>query len=76
MTLGDKNLSGDALNSDTDAFKNNGPWKAAQSVEDSQDFQIKKAIKNQVAVLKSILESEGAKLSTDSLVSTLTLENQ
>lgn len=78
MTLGDKNLSANkrievSTNSDGTV---NTDYAEASNMEDSQDFQAKKMVINQVNMIKNILESEGARVSTDSLISTLTLENQ
>ena len=78
MTLGDKNLSANRVietgrNEDGSV---NTTYQEASNVEDSQDFQAKKMVYNTVNMVKNILESEGARVSTDSLISTLTLENQ
>lgn len=78
MTLGDKNLSANKVietgrNEDGSI---NTTYQEASNVEDSQDFQAKKMVYNTVNMVKNILESEGARISTDSLISTLTLENQ
>ena len=78
MNLGNKNLSANELvhqhrNEDGTVDTVNAE---AKNVEDSQDYQIKQMVKNQVNMIKSLLESEGARVSTDSLISLLTLENQ
>ena len=78
MTLGDKNLSANKrieVNTNDDGTVNTN-YAEASNMEDSQDFEAKKMVINQVNMIKNILESEGARVSTDSLISTLTLENQ
>lgn len=78
MTLGDKNLSAEDVvyehrGDDGKVVTINGE---ARKAEDSQDYQIKQMVRNQVGMIKNLLESEGARVSTESLISTLTLENQ
>ena len=78
MTLGDKNLSANRVietgrNEDGSV---NTTYQEASNIEDSQDFQAKRMVYNTVNMVKNILESEGARVSTDSLISTLTAENK
>jgi hypothetical protein len=64
MTFGDKNLSAKNIITST----NDGIVWAQASENDNQDLAIKKILHNEVDFIRNILESEGAKISTNSLL--------
>lgn len=72
IRLGNKNLSS------TKTIKNDedGVIWAEGDENDNQDYAIKKALTNQVKFIRNVLEAEGAKISTESLLNKLTLEDQ
>lgn len=72
MTLGNKNLSA----VDMISTGENGIIWAEAKKDDNQDLLIKKLLRNQVNYIKNVLEAEGAKISTESLLNKLTLEDQ
>lgn len=72
MNLGNKNLSAKNI---IDTI-NDKPIFAEGTKNDNQDAAIKNLVKNEVAFIKNVLESEGAKISTESLLNKLTLEDQ
>lgn len=72
MNLGNKNLSAKNI---IDTI-NDKPIFAEGTKSDNQDAAIKNLVKNEVAFIKNVLESEGAKISTESLLNKLTLEDQ
>ena len=72
MNLGNKNLSAKNI---IDTI-NDKPIFAEGTKSDNQDSAIKNLVKNEVAFIKNVLESEGAKISTESLLNKLTLEDQ
>lgn len=64
LDLGSKDLSMNIVeNSDGTTS-----YKPAENYEDSQDYAIKQSLIKQVKMIEDILDSEGAKLSTDSLL--------
>lgn len=72
VRLGNKDLSA------TKTIKNDEEgviWAEAEE-NDNQDIAIKKALTNQVKFIRNVLEAEGAKISTNSLLNKLTLEDQ
>lgn len=72
MDLGNKHLSA------KDIIERDGEkviWGEAKE-GDNQDLAVKQLLKNEVNFIKNVLESEGAKISTDSLLNRLTLEDQ
>lgn len=72
ITLGSKHLSAKDI-----IDKNNDQIVWAQGTEtDNQDLEIKNVLKEQVVMLRDILNSEGARISTNSLINKLTLEDQ
>jgi hypothetical protein len=71
MNLGNKNLSAKNI---IDTI-NDKPIFAEGTKSDNQDAAIKNLVKNEVAFIKNVLESEGAKISTESLLNKLTLED-
>lgn len=72
MTLGNKNLSAKDI---IDASEENVVWGEAKQ-GDNQDLTAKQIIRNEVKFIKNILESEGAKISTESLLNKLTESDQ
>lgn len=72
ITLGNKNLSA----SEVITSNENGIVWAEAKKGDNQDLAIKTVLKNEVKFIKNILEAEGAKLSKESLLNKLTLEDQ
>lgn len=69
-TIADKNLSFTKFTKDDSG---NIIYDAAQNKEDSWDFNIKKAIKNQINLIDNILSAEGANISDDSFLTKQTL---
>jgi hypothetical protein len=51
-------------------------YEEAKDERDSQDYALKKLVVSQVNLIKHILETEGAKVSQSSLISTLSLNDQ
>lgn len=72
MSLGNKNLSANKIISKT----SEGTVYEQGTEEDNQDLEIKNFIKSQVKLAKDILKSEGAKISTESLLNKLTMEDR
>lgn len=73
MNLGNKHLSAQKIIEKTE----NGEIIYAEGdKKDNQDKEIKTLVTKQVKLLKDILESEGAKISTNSLLNKLTLDDQ
>ena len=72
QTFGNEHLSSKIIGYD----EARNPIYAEGTKEDNQDKEIKSVIKNKIASVKAILESEGAKISTQSLLNKLTLEQQ
>ena len=72
MNLGNKNLSAQKIIDTID----DKPIYAEGTKYDNQDLAIKNLVKNEVGFIKNVLESEGAKISTESLLNKLTLEDQ
>lgn len=72
MTLGDKNKSATKTIYDSEQ----GVIFAEGTKEDNQDLAAKQAIRNQVKFIDNILTTNGAKISTDSLLSKLAMEDQ
>lgn len=72
MSLGNKNLSANKIISKT----SEGTIYEQGTEEDNQDLEIKNFIKSQVKLAKDILKSEGAKISTESLLNKLTMEDR
>lgn len=72
MTLGDKNKSATKTIYDSDQ----GVIFAEGTKDDNQDLAAKQAIHNQVKFIDNILTTNGAKISTDSLLSKLSMEDQ
>lgn len=72
MTLGDKNKSATKIIKSDE----NGYVFAEGTEEDNQDLMAKQSIRNVVNFIQNTLSASGAKLSTDSLIGKLTLENQ
>lgn len=74
MTIGNKHLSA------TKIIDSNEDGSAVVygegTIEDNQDKYIKDYIKKQVGLVRDFLQSEGAKISTQSLLDKLTLEDQ
>ena len=69
-TIADKNLSFTKFTKDDSG---NIIYDAAQNKEDSWDFNVKKAIKNQINLIDNILSAEGANISDDSFLTQQTL---
>lgn len=72
MTLGDKNKSATKTIYDSEQ----GVIFAEGTKDDNQDLAAKQAIHNQVKFIDNILTTNGAKISTDSLLSKLAMEDQ
>lgn len=72
MTLGDKNKSATKTIYDSEQ----GVIFAEGTKDDNQDLAAKQAIRNQVKFIDNILATNGAKISTDSLLSKLAMEDQ
>lgn len=72
MNLGNKNLSASKIIKRTE----NGIIYAEGTQEDNQDKEIKTVVAGHVKTIKDILESEGARISTKSLLNRLTLDDQ
>lgn len=72
MTLGDKNKSATKTIYDSEQ----GVIFAEGTNDDNQDLAAKQAIRNQVKFIDNILTTNGAKISTDSLLSKLAMEDQ
>lgn len=72
MTLGDKNKSATKTIYDSEQ----GVIFAEGTKDDNQDLAAKQAIHNQVKFINNILTTNGAKISTDSLLSKLAMEDQ
>ena len=72
MTLGDKNKSATKTIYDSEQ----GVIFAEGTEDDNQDLAAKQAIRNQVKFIDNILTTNGAKISTDSLLSKLAMEDQ
>lgn len=72
MNLGNKNLSAQDI---IESTKDNVVWGEAKQ-GDNQDLAVKKLLHNEVNFIKNVLEAEGAKISTESLLNKLTLEDQ
>lgn len=72
MTLGDKNKSATKTIYDSEQ----GVIFAEGTNGDNQDLAAKQAIRNQVKFIDNILTTNGAKISTDSLLSKLAMEDQ
>lgn len=72
MTLGDKNKSATKTIYDSEQ----GVIFAEGTKDDNQDLAAKQAIHNQVKFIDYILTTNGAKISTDSLLSKLAMEDQ
>lgn len=72
MTLGDKNKSATKTIYDSEQ----GIIFAEGTKDDNQDLAAKQAIHNQVKFIDNILTTNGAKISTDSLLSKLAMEDQ
>lgn len=72
MTLGDKNKSATKTIYDSEQ----GVIFAEGTKDDNQDLAAKQAIRNQVKFINNILTTNGAKISTDSLLSKLAMEDQ
>lgn len=72
MTLGDKNKSATKTIYDSEQ----GVIFAEGTKDDNQDLAAKQAIRNQVKFIDNILTTNGAKISTDSLLSKLAMEDQ
>lgn len=72
MTLGDKNKSA----TKTISNDKNGVWYAEGTEDDNQDLAAHQVIRNQVKFINDILTTHGAKLSTDSLLSKLSMTEQ
>lgn len=72
MTLGDKNKSATKTIYDSEQ----GVIFAEGTKDDNQDLAAKQAIHNQVKFIDNVLTTNGAKISTDSLLSKLAMEDQ
>lgn len=72
MTLGDKNKSATKTIYDSEQ----GVIFAEGTKDDNQDLAAKQAIRNQVKFIDNVLTTNGAKISTDSLLSKLAMEDQ
>lgn len=72
MTLGDKNKSATKTIYDSEQ----GVIFAEGTKDDNQDLAAKQTIRNQVKFIDNILTTNGAKISTDSLLSKLAMEDQ
>lgn len=72
MTLGDKNKSATKTIYDSEQ----GVIFAEGTKDDNQDLAAKQAIRNQVKFIDNILTTNGAEISTDSLLSKLAMEDQ
>lgn len=72
MTLGDRNKSATKTIYDSEQ----GVIFAEGTKDDNQDLAAKQAIRNQVKFIDNILTTNGAKISTDSLLSKLAMEDQ
>lgn len=72
MTLGDKNKSATKTIYDSEQ----GVIFAEGTKDDNQDLAAKQVIHNQVKFIDNILTTNGAKISTDSLLSKLAMEDQ
>ena len=72
VELGNKRLSAEKI---IQGSEEGAIWAEADG-KDNQDAAIKSVLTKQVGLLKDILDSEGARLSTDSLINKLTLEDQ
>lgn len=72
MTLGDKNKSATKTIYDSEQ----GIIFAEGTKDDNQDLAAKQAIRNQIKFIDNILTTNGAKISTDSLLSKLAMEDQ
>lgn len=72
MNLGNKNLSAKDI---IEYSKDNTIWGEAKQ-GDNQDLAVKQLLHNEVNFIKNVLEAEGAKISTESLLNKLTLEDQ
>lgn len=72
MTLGDKNKSATKTIYDSEQ----GVIFAEGTKDDNQDLAAKQAIRNQVKFIDNILTTNGAKISTNSLLSKLAMEDQ
>ena len=71
MNLGNKNLSAkDIIDQGEEGFV----WGEAKK-GDNQDLAIKQLLRNEVNFIRNVLEAEGAKISTESLLNKLTLED-
>ena len=74
MELGNKHLSAKTL---LDKNDETGQAVYAEGTKnDNQDKELKDVLRGQVQLLKNILDSEGARISTQSLINTLTFEDQ
>ena len=73
MNLGNKNLSASKIIQKTE---NGEVIYAEGTADDNQDKEIKTVVAGHVKLVKDILESEGAKVSTKSLLNKLTLDDQ
>ncbi len=73
MDFGNKHLSAKNI---IEYTEDGIPIYAEGDQKDNQDREIKNVIKGQIKLAKDILEGEGAKLSTQSLLNKLTLEDQ
>ena len=72
MDLGNKHLSAqDIIQQDSEGVI----WGEAKQ-GDNQDLAVKQLLRNEVNFIKNVLEAEGAKISTESLLNKLTLEDQ
>lgn len=72
MTLGDKNKSATKTIYDSEQ----GVIFAEGTKDDNQDLAAKQTIRNQVKFIDNVLTTNGAKISTDSLLSKLAMEDQ
>ena len=72
MDLGNKHLSAKEI---IGREGENVIWGEAKE-GDNQDLAVKQLLKNEVNFIKNVLEAEGARISTESLLNKLTLEDQ
>lgn len=73
MTLGNKHLSAKTI---LDRNNESGQVVWAEGTDkDNQDLEVKTVLRNQVNMIKEALDSEGARLSTNSLISKLTMDD-
>ena len=73
MSLGNKNLSASKI---IDVDSEGHVIYGEGSKDDNQDLEIKNLIKGKIKLIKDILDSEGARISKESLLNRLTLEDQ